>query len=71
MRNSCKSCEKIQCKKYYLANKVKITNWKNKNKEKIQKYQKEYYPRYREQNKEKIRQYKKIYQINNRIKITK
>lgn len=70
-RNSCKTCETAQCKKYYLANQSKIASWKNKNKIKIQQYQKDYYPKYREQNKEKIKEYKRQYQIKNKIKITK
>ena len=36
-RNSCKTCETAQCKKYYLANQSKIASWKNKNKIKITK----------------------------------
>lgn len=70
-RNSCKSCEAAQCKKYYLTNKSAIENWKKQNQIKIQQYQKEYYPKYIEKNKEKIKQYKKEYQIRNRKKITK
>jgi hypothetical protein len=69
LRNSCKSCEAKKCKEYYFSNKEAIIEWKKKNQTKIQKYQQDYYPKYREKNKEKIIKYKKQYQTKNRDKI--
>lgn len=71
-RGYCKECQKIMNSEYRVRNKEKVNKnqreYRAENKEKIARYQEQYYEEYRAKNKEKLARYHKQYNEENKEK---